>query len=285
MVEVGIGGWGVRNYQYPQSTYVLDWAQRQGVDVEIIDAWADFYSFGEKELATMHDDFARRNIAVPAVCPTRVTLSDPELAPQNAARVEKAIEVAEVMGAKIINASLVQTVPPHSSLDPETTDGHYETIAAEVQKLADRAAASGIALAIELHQRTLVDTSMAMVKLLRLIDRPNVGVNPDLGNAFWAFPEPKEAAADVLANLKPYANYWHLKNFNRVSFGVAGQADYVEVPLPYGDIDHRKAVRQMLTAPSYEGYICVEACYNGDPFSLLETGVTYLKEIVREFAR
>jgi sugar phosphate isomerase/epimerase len=282
MIKFGIGAWAVRHYPYPESTYVLDWAQSREVDVEIIDAWADFYSFGEKELATMRDDYARRNLAVPAVCPTHVTLSDPDLAKKNAPRVEKAIDVAAFMGCNMINLSLVQTVPPRSSLAPDADERHYEVIAAEVRKLADRASESGVSLALELHQGTLVDTSTAMLKLLRMVDRPNVGVNPDLGNALWAFPEPQETPADILQNLKPYANFWHVKNFNRVSFGVKGQADYIEVPLPYGDIDHRLAVRQMLAEPRYEGHICVEAVYSGDPFTLLDTGIAYVKELVHE---
>lgn len=282
MVKFGIGAWGVRHYPYPQSTYVLDWAQSRGLDVEIIDAWADFYSFGEKELATMRDDYARRDLTVPAVCPTHVTLSDPELARENAARVARAIDVAAFMGCRFINLSLVQTVAPRSSLDPDAGDRHYETVATEVRKLADRAAASGINLSLELHQGTLVDTSTAMLKLLHMVDRPNVGVNPDLGNALWAFPEPQEKPGDILRNLKPYANYWHVKNFTRVSFGAPGQAAYLEVPLPYGDIDHRLAVRQMLAEPSYEGHICVEAVYDGDPFTLIDAGIAYVKDLVRE---
>ncbi len=282
MIKFGIGAWGVRNYPYPQSSYVLDWAQSRGVDVEIIDAWADFYSFGEKELVTMRDDYARRNLAVPAVCPTHVTLSEPDLVKQNTPRVEKAIDVAAFMGCNMINLSLVQTVPPRSSLDPQANERHYEVIAAAVQTLADRAAQSGVSLALELHQGTLVDTSTALLKLLRMVDRPNVGVNPDLGNALWAFPEPREKPADILQNLKPYAKFWHVKNFHRVSFGVEGQADYIEAPLPYGDIDHRLAVRQMLAEPAYEGHICVEAVYSGDPFTLIDAGIAYMKELVRE---
>ncbi len=285
MVRFGIGTWGVRHYPYPQSTYVLDWARAREADVEILDAWADFYSFGEKELATMRDDYSRRSLAVPAICPTRVTLTEPEPAKKNAARVIKAIEVAEFMDCKIINVSLSQTVPPRSSLDPHVSERHYEAIAAELRTLADRSAHSGVALSIELHQGSLVDTSVALLKLLQMVDRPNVGVNPDLGNALWGFPEPKEAPSEILRNLKPHANYWHVKNFSRVSFGVEGQAAYIEVPLPYGDIDHRRAVREMMTTPGYDGHICIEAVYDGDPFPLLDAGLAYVREIVRETAQ
>jgi sugar phosphate isomerase/epimerase len=282
MVKFGIGTWGVRHYPYPESTYVLDWAGARGLDVEILDAWADFYSFGERECATMRDDYARRNLAVPAVCATHVTLTEPELARRNADRVTKAVELAEFMDCKIINVSLVQTVPPRSSLDPDATDHYYEVMAGELRKLADRAAHSGVALSLELHQGTLVDMSTALVRVLQMVDRPNVGANPDLGNALWAFPEPREKPSDILRNLKPHTNYWHVKNFTRVSFGVQGQAAYNEVPLPYGDIDHRLAVRQMLAEPQYDGHICVEAVYEGDPFPLLDSGIGYLRELVGE---
>lgn len=118
MIKYGIGTWAVRNYPYPQSTFVLDWAKAKGLDgVEIIDAWIDFYSMDRAQLAKLKDEYAGRNLEVPAICPTHVTLSEPELANKNSARVEKAIEVAEILGAPIINVSLVQTVQPRTSLD------------------------------------------------------------------------------------------------------------------------------------------------------------------------
>jgi sugar phosphate isomerase/epimerase len=279
--KLGIGTWAVRNYPYPQSTFVLDWAQAKELDgVEIIDAWIDFYSMDQSQLSQLKDEYARRNLEIPAICPTHVTLSEPELARQNSVRVQKAIEVAEFLGASFINVSLVQTVPPHTSLDAE--ERHYENIVEALGKLADRAADGGISLSLELHEHTLVDISQPLVKVLKMLDRPNVGANPDLGNWLAAFAEPKETWQEAITNLKPYTNYWHVKTFSRVYFRELDAARTIEMPLPWGDIDYRQVVRMMLSEPVYDGYICVEVERSGDPFALMEPSFPYLKEIIAE---
>jgi len=281
MIKFGIGTWGVRNYPYPQSTFVLDWAQRQGLDgVEIIDAWIDFYDMDQAALQRMKEEFARRDLEVAAMCPTNVTLSEPDLAHKNIARVERAIEVAEFLNCPIINVSPVQTVEPRTSLDAD--EEHYERITEALALLADRAADSGMALSIELHEHTLVDISDALVKVLKMVDRPNVGANPDLGNWLAAFDAPQERWETVIANLKPYTNYWHVKNFSRVYLRGLKVGRTIEVPLLWGDIDHRRVMRMMLAEPAYDGYIAIEVERSGDPFALMEPSISYLREIVAE---
>jgi sugar phosphate isomerase/epimerase len=282
MIKYGIGTWAVRNYPYPESTFVLDWAQAQGLDgVEIIDAWIDFYSMDRSQLAKLKDEYARRNLEVCAICPTHVTLSErDELAQRNSQRVEKAIEVAGFLGAPIVNTSLVQTIPPHTSFDAE--ERHYENIVAALGKLADRAADLGVSLSLELHEHTLVDVSSALLKVLQMLDRPNVGANPDLGNWLVAFDEPAEKWEEAIDNLKPYANYWHVKTFLRVFFKQLGAARTLEVSLPWGDIDYRLVMRRMFAEPAYDGYIAIEVERSGDPFALMEPSIPYLREIVAE---
>lgn len=282
MIKFGIGTWAVRNYPYPDSTFVLDWAQAKGLDgVEIIDAWIDFYSMDRAQLTKLKEEYARRNLEVCALCPTHVTLSErDELAQKNSERVERAIEVAEILGAPIVNVSLVQTAPPHTSFDAE--ERHYENIVEALGKLADRAAGSGVSLSLELHEYTLVDMSAALLKVLKMLDRPNVGANPDLGNWLAAFDEPKEKWEQAIENLKPYANYWHVKTFLRVFFRELGAARTLEVPLPWGDIDYRLVMRKMLAEPAYDGYIAIEVERSGDPFALIEPSISYVKEIVAE---
>lgn len=115
-----------------------------------------------------------------------------------------------------------------------------------------------------------------------MVDRPNVGANPDLGNWLVAFTEPQEKWQDAIANLKPYTNYWHVKTFNRVFFKELNASRTLEVPLPWGDIDYRQVMRMMLTEPAYDGYIAIEVERSGDPFALMEPSIPYLKEIVAE---
>ncbi len=281
MIKFGVGTWAVRNYPYPTSTFVLEWAQTQGLDgLEIIDAWIDYYAMDRSQLQQMKDDFARYGLEIPALCPTRVTLSHPELAQENEARVAKSIEIAEVLGCPLINVSLMQTVDPRTSF--QATDAHYECISASLSRLADRAADAGLSLSLELHEGTLVDTSEALLKVLKMVDRPNVGANPDLGNWLAAFTVPQEAWEDAITRLKPYTNYWHVKNFARVYFRDLNVSRTMEVSLPWGDIDHRQVMARMFAEPPYDGYICIEVERSGDPFALMEPGIAYLRQIVSE---
>ena len=284
MIRYGVGTWAVRNYPYPGTKSVLQWAQTQALDgLEIIDSWIDFNSMEHGQLLRLKEDFDRHSLEIPAICPTRVTLTEPELARTNGARVLKAIEVAEVVDCPLINVSLSQTVEPRSSFD--ATEAHYELIATTLAGLADRAADAGIEFSLELHEHTLVDTSEAMLKVLGMIDRPNVGANPDLGNWLAAFDVPKEEWPDALARLKPHTNFWHVKNFSRVFFRDLGIARTIEMPLPWGDIDHRQVMAIMLAEPAYDGYIAIEVERSGDPFALMEPGIAYLRQIVAEALR
>lgn len=53
-------------------------------------------------------------------------------------------------------------------------DAHWERVVHDARRVADHAARDGIGLVFEYHAGTLTDTHEAAVKLLHLIDRPNV---------------------------------------------------------------------------------------------------------------
>ncbi len=77
-------------------------------------------------------------------------------------------------------------------------------IVRRVQRLADEAAAHGLELAFEHHDRTLADTVESTLELLAEVDRPNVGTywQPRVG-------EPAEVALAGLARLLPHVRAVH----------------------------------------------------------------------------
>ena len=91
-----------------------------------------------------------------------------------------------------------------------------------VTAAADRAAAHGIELSIELHRRSIADNSWSLIKLLALIDRPNVGANPDAANTYWAYETAEESFEDAITALAPRSNYWHCRNLTRVHIPDSG---------------------------------------------------------------
>ena len=70
------------------------------------------------------------------------------------------------------------------------SESDYRSNAAGLAAVADRAADLGVAISIELHQNTICDNSWSLIHLLELVDRPNVGANPDLGNVYWTYETP-----------------------------------------------------------------------------------------------
>ncbi len=283
MNKISIGTWSTRHYPYPQTKKVFDWAKEKGFDgIEIIDSWIDFYSMGVEEIKKLKREFNIRNLETSAITASSLTFTEPKLARKSFSKVEKAFEVAGMLESRIVNLCLWQTVPPKTSLNAK--EKHYEALAENISKLADKAKTADIELSIELHEGTIVDTSDALIKVLNMVNKPNVGANPDLGNWLFMFPKPYEPWQETLKKLAKYTTYWHVKTFCRVHFPKLNDSQFIEVPLPFGDIDYRRAFPIILNE-GYDGYIVVETQEEGDPFDFLETGKHYIEELLKEWEK
>ena len=191
---------------------------------------------------------------------------------------EKAVDIAGQLGATLVNVVLI--APPSDPSGPGTGYGEtvsqgssrqargddYERTARALASIAALAAERGVELSIELHQRTIVDNSRSLLRLLDLIDRPNVGANADAANTYWAYEEAEESFEDAIVALAPRANYWHCKNLTRIHIPELRRAIYTRVPIPNGDLDYRFAMAAMLAA-GYDRYIAIEGLRVGDQLS------------------
>ena len=72
------------------------------------------------------------------------------------------------------------------------SDRDFQQTAAKLRKLAAAAKKVGVDLSIELHDDGMTDQSSHVMRLHGLVDRPNVGVNPDLQNGYRV-PYPTES--------------------------------------------------------------------------------------------
>jgi len=93
--------------------------------------------------------------------------------------------------ARELGATLIQVVGPY--------DGSLDDAASRLQALADRPDAAGITLSLEFLPFTNVTTPAIAVDLMRLVDRPNVGLCLD----FWHLYRCGGSPAD-LEDLWPY---------------------------------------------------------------------------------
>jgi sugar phosphate isomerase/epimerase len=210
---------------------------------------------------------------------------------------EAAIKTAALIGAKVVNSAIGSPAPhrggPGDRGVGERTNqvssrlashSDFEVTARHLREVGAMAADHGIELSIEMHQNSIADNSWSVLHLLQAIDRPNVGVNPDLGNLYWNYDEPEESCEDAIMNLAPKAKYWHCKQLQRVHVPELERAYYLKVPLPNGEIDYRFAISAMVDA-GYDGYLAIEGCREGDQLYGDGRSVAYCRELLRELGQ
>lgn len=264
---------------------------RLGFDgIELADDWVNVYALDEPGLRALGAEVAAAGLAMPAFNALRKSVTVPAVAAANRGRLLRAVEVCAALGIGLLNVSLSpepvplglteedllgRPDPPAGSWQADADD--YRRAAEFLRDLAGRAAAVGIRLSLELHQNSLLDTADGLLRLLDLIDRPNVGANPDLANAYWAYERPPEPWEATLAKLLPRTNHVHVKNLRRLH--LPGRSYFLLTPLDEGDIDYRR-VLAMLSGAGYDGPIVVEGAGPGDALAILARGREYLAQLV-----
>ena len=211
----------------------------------------------------------------------------------NVSKLSQMIDAAESLEAEVVNVALSS---PQRRLvgralsrgRPESQDASrdamiydYERLADELRKAADRAASKGLKIALEVHHNSLIDNSWSAKLMYNLVDRPNFGINPDLGNVLWAYDEPEESTETTIAELAPISIYWHCKNQFRINLPENERSLFIRVPLQDGEIDYRFAISAMVDA-GFDGYMAIEGAPMGDQFYKDQKSLSYAKGIVAE---
>ncbi len=217
-------------------------------------------------------------------------LANPKYAAENRQRLEDSITFASRIGTPLVNSTVGgptdKDQPGFFVGDPISQGGSrnahesdFEVTAKGFREAGKRAADLGITISVEVHQNSIVDNSWSALQLLELIDLPNVGVNPDLGNILWTYEEPEESSEDAIRALASRAKYWHCKNLKRVHIPENRHTIFLRVPLGEGDIDYRFAISAMAAA-NYQGYLAIEGTRDGDHLTLDNRGIKYAREIL-----
>jgi len=222
-------------------------------------------------------------------------LANPRSAAGNRQRLEEAIAFASQIGCNLVNTTVgvptLSTRPGNFVGEPvsqgSSRDAHesdFQVTAQGFREVARRAADRGITISIEVHQHSIVDNSWSALHLLELIDQPNVGINPDLGNILWTYDVPEETSEHAIVALAPKAKYWHCKNMRRVHIPENNHTIFLRIPLPDGDIDYRFAISAMVAA-GYTGYLALEGANQGDQLTADGRGVSYVKQILADLGQ
>ena len=145
------------------------------------------------------------------------------------------------------------------------------------RELADGLRDVDIRFGFETHMVYLHDTVDAVKKLVRLIDRPSIGMNLDYGNIV-DFPE-HPSLEDALESARGILTYVHLKN----SIPVRGSPGRIPTALSDGEINTRQFLKG-LKSIGYEGPLCVEAPRPGDREWYAAQDIAYLKRLLKDLA-
>ena len=223
------------------------------------------------------------------------SLTNARYAQANLERMLRMVRAAGITGAEVVNGALstpnrYPTITPmHNTGLRRSQDGSregtmkdYETLADALQAGCDVAADSGVVITIEVHQNSLVDNSWSALLTHDMVDRPNFGINPDLGNIYWCYDEPEETMEDAIVALAPVSKYWHCKNMYRVYHPENHRAVYVRTNIVAGEIDYRFAISAMANA-GYSGYMAIEGVQAGDQFYHDGQSLDYAKSIWADF--
>jgi sugar phosphate isomerase/epimerase len=270
---------------------VLRWGKAKGFDAaEIEDKWALVEEMDAAALRAFRDQAESIGIGLTLKLHYR-DLSTPRVAAASEAGVLRSIEGAAALGAPIVSFSIPTPERVRDEVSRElgrdwrpgsrdALPGAYETTAAAVRRLGQRAADLGVELSVEMHQGSIVDTSVSLLRLLEMVDLPNVGANPDLANLMQLEPPPDEDWRSCLERIAPRTNYWHVKNLRR--YVVGGKPLLLRRRLDEGFVDYRWCVAHLLER-GWDGIAVIEGPGHGDHFTVSEESRAYLVKLIDEY--
>ena len=198
-------------------------------------------------------------------------------------RVCRKIDIAEILGAKILRHDAAWSVPDNvkSHLGFEYV---LPTLIEGCRRITEYAASKGIVTMIENHGFFCQDSDR-VEKIVNGVANPNFGVLIDMGNFSCA----DEDSAKAVGRLAPYAKHVHAKDFHIKSgnglnpgkgFFKSRGGNYLRGSIiGHGDIPVYQCI-QILKSSGYEGWISVEfegleKCLDG-----IEIGFENLKKMI-----
>ena len=138
-------------------------------------------------------------------------------------------DVSEVLGLKIIDIMVAPPQWPAGRVGGgpggsrpmlrslwDATDRDFEVSAEKLKIYAKQIAGFGAAISLEMHEDSIHECAPTALRLMRMIDEPNVGLNPDAPDNAWLYPgEEVPDAVEQAKMVAPYVNHWHVKQYLR----------------------------------------------------------------------
>ena len=280
----------------PLRRSLFRWVAKNQFDgIEAGSWWFDMCRADQEAVVALHRIARDEGTEILGYNLLRKNLCHPAVAERHLQDIAAAIASGRAAGAGFINVSLsldgsLVGVPerdvrgtmrsPGSSRD--AAEGDFEKTANLMKCVAREAASAGIEIYIELHHCSLADNCQSMIRLLGMIDEPNVTPNPDLVNMYWAYNNPEEEWFETLNNLSKRTKHWHLKNVQKVAMPEADRSAFLRCSLSGGDIDYRWAIAKMLDA-GFDGTFSFEGAGPGDVLTEIVENRAFVQSVVEDF--
>lgn len=287
---------GTPMLEAPAGVWRSQLAQVAALDFEFVDPTDAWLSIGElsdarfKELMAVLDDVGLR---VPSISTTRRSVVDAANGEWFLAIGHRIIDRAPELGATVVNFGFMQALTPAqaSALWFWLEDGYHDpdddsplrVVAIErIRELADHAAQVGVQISLEMYEDTFIGTPERAVRFVQDVDRPNVGLNPDLGNIVRLHRPIGDIPAMFDAVL-PYTNFWHIKNYLRDVEPRTGQVFTAPVPLVMGVVNYRVQILKALELGFTGPFVCEH--YGSDSLGVAAMNRDYIRQVLRSAGR
>ncbi len=175
--------------------------------------------------------------------------NDPETCARGMEIMEKAIQLADDLGIRIIQLAGYDVYYEEST--PETVQRFGENL----KKCERMAARAGIVLGFETMETEFMNTVEKAMRYVNKIDSPYLGVYPDMGNITNAA---KEYGTDVLEDIRTGTGHLDAVHLKETVPGV-----FREVPFGTGHVDFPSVIHETWKA-GVRRYV-TEFWYTGDP--------------------
>jgi sugar phosphate isomerase/epimerase len=213
-------------------------------------------------IAAMFVGFNGQSYAdLPSIAQT-VGLTPPTLRAHRCAVVTEYSGLARELGVTFLALHL-GFLPP----DPASRD--YVSLVESLRAVLDHCAANGQRLLLETGQESAQD----LLRLIRAVDRPNLGVNFDPANFLLYGTDDPLNALDCLA---PLIHGVHCKDGRRAPQpGVLG----TEVPLGQGEVNYPRLLPRLL-AHGYRGPLVIEREHGPQVLADVRAARSYLRALL-----
>lgn len=261
-------------------------------EVDLTDVWVRVGDLSEPRLVEFGAAASAAGLTAPAISIIRRSVLDANSGLENLAYSHRSIDAAAALGVGVVSVGLHQelTTEQREQLWFWTASGHCDPVGdtemwdravSRLRELGTHAAEVGVLLSLEMYEDTYLGTADSAVRLVEEIDLPSVGLNPDTGNLL-RLHRAIDDWRELLERTLPYANYWHVKNYQRDEDRKIDR--YVALPstLEGGVISYREAL-EIAVAAGFQGAICCEQ-YGGDGLSVSGSNRRYLQSILPETA-